>query len=317
MTLAAAVAALGRAGRPQTTTEPATAWMRSGQAVLEQQSPWAVAAIGLCLAAVVVLLVKPRGSGSAAARAPSPLWTIVPLALVAVTVAYALCAPRREPAPPAGALRVSVIGHQWWWEFRYPDLGIATATELHVPVGTAVSLELETADVDHSFWVPALAPRQDMIPERRRAFAFTADRVGAYPGQCAVLCGASHAHMAMRVFVDAPATFAAWAANQRAPRVEPDSVRDGALWRGREVFATHACSGCHTVRGLTVGPGGPDLTHFASRGSIGGGMLERNDANLARWILHADELKPGAGMPGFPVSRSELEVLVAWLQSLR
>ena len=212
---------------------------------------------------------------------------------------------------------MSVIGHQWWWEFRYPDLGIATATELHVPVGRAVTLGLETADVDHSFWVPALGPRQDMIPDRRRNFVFTADREGAYPGQCAVLCGTSHAHMAVRVFVDAPVAFEAWAANQRAPRVEPDSVRGGALWRGREIFATHACRGCHTVRGLTQGPGGPDLTHFASRGSIGGGMLERNDANLARWIQHADELKPGAGMPGFPVPRSELDALVAWLQSLR
>jgi len=314
--LIAAAAMLGRAGHPQTTTEPATAWMRSAQAVLGAQSPWAMLAIGLTAAVIVATLVRSR-RGASSSRSPGPLWTIAPVALVSITVALALTAPRR-PAPPAdGALRIAVIGHQWWWEFRYPTLGITTATDLHLPVGRPVVLSLESADVTHAFWVPALGPRALALPDRRRELALAADREGAYPGQCAEACGTSHAHMALRVLVESPAAFDAWAAGQRAPRAEPDSLRDGALWKGRAIFVSHSCRGCHTVRGLTDGPGGPDLTHFASRGTIAGGMLARTDANLARWIVRADSLKPGSGMPGFPVPRSELEPLVAWLQSLR
>src|SRR5262249_55161658 len=175
------------------------------------------------------------------------------------TVAFAALGPRRAPPAPADALRVRVIAHQWWWEFRYPALGVTTATDLHLPVGRSVVLSLESADVMHAFWVPALGPRWMALPERVREVALTPDREGEYPGQCAEACGTSHAHMAVRVSVESRVAFDAWVASQAAPRVEPDPVRDGERWKGREVFTTHACRGCHTVRGLSDGPNGPDL----------------------------------------------------------
>jgi cytochrome c oxidase subunit 2 len=328
VTFASLAAWLGRASHPQTTTEPATEWMRTAWHVLERQWPWSAVAVALAIVVIVTVALQRRPAGEAGA--PGPLWTLVPLALLAGGIVTATIGPRHPrgitdgPENP-GELRVSVVGHQWWWEIRYPDLGVVTATDLHVPVRARILTTLETADVAHSLWVPAMGPRQDVLPGpvepgralRRRSFEFTPDREGVYPGQCAEACGLSHAQMHVRVVVESDAVFTAWVAAQRAPRAMPDSLRGGALREGEQVFLSHACRGCHTVRGLSDGPGGPDLTHFASRGTIAGGMLPRTDENVARWILHANEMKPGAGMPGFPVPPHQLEPLVAWLQSLR
>jgi cytochrome c oxidase subunit 2 len=309
---------------PQTTTEPATAWMRSALVLLERQSPWVVAAFVLVqgLLLVSALRVGRRGtaaSGDKPAVAPlGLLWTLAPVLLVALVALPALVTALRPSAPAAPALRVKVIGHQWWWEFQYPDHGFATATDVHVPVGRPVTFVVESADVMHSLWVPAIGPRFDVPPLRRRELSFTPDRTGMFPGQCAELCGASHAHMRLQLFVDSPASFDAWLANQRGARVmPPDSARAGEYWRGQQIFVTHACRGCHTVRGLTDGPVGPDLTHFASRTTIGGGMFERSDSSLAHWILKANQLKQGSSMPGFPVPAKDLRPLILWLQSLR
>lgn len=318
--------ALTRAQFPQTTTEPASAWMRAAASVLERQAPWVVAAFvvvqGLLLVSALRLSTR--------AAAPSPAggeskpgafgiaWSLAPWLLVAAVAFPALQAALRPSAPAPAELRVNVIGHQWWWEFKYPDAGIATATDVHVPAGRAVRFVVESADVMHSLWIPAVGPRVDVPPLRRREFTFTPDRAGVFPGQCAELCGPSHAHMHLKLYVDTPAAFDAWLAGQRAPRVAPpDSVHAGALWRGEQVFVEHACRGCHTVRGLTDGPVGPDLTHFASRSTLAGGMFERSDSALVHWILNANSLKQGSTMPGFPVPGKDMGPLVAWLQSLK
>ncbi|HEY6194882.1 MAG TPA: c-type cytochrome [Candidatus Eisenbacteria bacterium] len=324
--------ALTRVRFPQTTTEPASAWMRAARVLLERQSPWVVLAFvvvqGLLLVSVLRLRRRvdagptpppaPTAPGSRPASPLGMLWTLAPWLLVGLVALPALEAALRPPGVPAEALRVNVIGHQWWWEIKYPDSGIVTATDVHVPVGRPVRFVLESADVAHSLWLPAVSPRVDIPPLRRRELSFTPDRVGVFPGQCAELCGASHAHMHLELFVDTPAAFAAWVAAQRAPRAEPpDSVYGGDIWQGEQLFVTHACRGCHTVRGLTDGPAGPDLTHFASRTTIGSGMFQRSDSSLSHWLLDASALKEGSSMPGFPLPERDMKQLVAWLQSLR
>jgi cytochrome c oxidase subunit 2 len=318
-------AALSRARFPQTTTEPASAWMRSAAALFRHEMPWVVLAwlVVLALLVVTALRLRTRPAPAATPGAPAPpppfarWWTLAPLLLVTLIALPAGFAALKAPPAPEPELRVNVIGHQWWWEFKYPDHGVVTATDVHVPVGRAVRFIVESADIEHALWIPAVGPRVDVPALRRREFTFTPDKIGVYPGQCAELCGASHAHMHLKLYVDAPVSFDAWLANQQAPRTEPtDSVYAGVLWRGQQVFVTHACRGCHTVRGLTQGPIGPDLTHFASRSSIAGGMFARSDSALAHWILNANTLKQGSTMPGFPVPEKDLQPLVAWLQSL-
>jgi cytochrome c oxidase subunit 2 len=325
-TLLVTPAVLSRARFPQTTTEPASAWMRAAGRVLEHQSPGVVIAFVVVqgLLIVAALRLRTRQAPPAAtsvmppASRPGRRWTLAPWLLVGLIALPALFAGRRPPAVPADALRVNVFGHRWWWEFTYPEHGVFTATEVHVPVGRPVRFVIESADVEHSLWIPAVGPPVDVPPLRRRELTFTADRVGVYPGQCAELCGSSHAHMHLKLFVDSPAEFDAWLANQRAPRTEPtDSLVASELWRGQQVFATTACRECHTVRGLTQGRAGPDLTHFASRTTLAGGMFVRSDSALARWILHAPALKQGAAMPGSAVPAPDMKPLVAWLQSLR
>ncbi len=305
--------------------------MRAASTLLEHQAPWVAAALvvvqGLLLVSALRLRTRDTPSSATAAGAMPAVppasrlglvWTLAPWVLVALIALPALQAELRPPAAAAVALRVNVIGHQWWWEFNYPDQGVVTATELHVPVGRAVRLVVESADVMHSLWIPAVGPREDVPPLRRREFTFTPDRAGVFPGQCAELCGTSHAHMQLKLFVDSPAVFETWLANQRAPRVAPtDSLHAGELWRGEQVFVLHSCRGCHTVRGLSDGRVGPDLTHFASRSTLAGGMFERTDSALVHWILNANTLKQGSTMPGFPVPERDMKPLVAWLQSLR
>ncbi len=184
-------------------------------------------------------------------------WTLGPviiLALVAVPTVQVIF--KTQTHPPAGAVHVKAIGHQWWWEFQYPELGVVTGSEMHVPVGRPVIVEIETADVLHSFWFPAMGGKRDAIPGRTNRMWFTADTTGTFPGQCAELCGVSHANMRMKLFVQTPAEFDAWVAAQKAPPVEPDS--GSVPWQGKQLFAQSACIGCHAIQGVSVGTLGPE-----------------------------------------------------------
>ena len=215
---------------------------------------------------------------------------------------------------------IRLIGHQWWWEVQYvggdPDVRFTTANEIHIPTGKMVDIELLSDDVIHSFWVPRLHGKEDLIPGQPNRIRIRADEPGVYRGQCAEFCGAQHAHMAILVVAQAPEDFNAWAAQQRAPVVEPTNSE---AQRGEQVFLSGPCAFCHTIRGTEAAGGvAPDLTHIAGREGLGANTLVNNTANLEAWLTHAQSLKPGVKMPDLTEFTGEdLRSLVAYLQQLR
>lgn len=241
-------------------------------------------------------------------------WTIAP-ALVLLIIAIPtiqIIFRTQSAARPAGALAVDVRGHQWWWEFRYPSLKITTANELHLPVGQTVYLKLEGPDVIHSFWVPRLGGKRDVIPGRINTLTFTPEAPGEYLGQCAEFCGISHANMRMRVIVHPRATWATWVAGQQAVPATAAAVADGAA-----LFARSACVGCHTIRGVSAGVIGPDLTHFGSRGTVAAGILPSTLDNVAAWVKDPQALKPGVKMPALGLTDEQARAVAAYLLSLK
>jgi cytochrome c oxidase subunit 2 len=216
------------------------------------------------------------------------------------------------------AVVVSIVGHQFWWELHYEDPDpsrlVVTANELHVPVGRAVILNATARDVIHSFWVPRLHGKVDLIPGQENHLAFRADVPGVFRGQCAEFCGFQHAHMAISVIAEPPEEFARWLDGQRAAGVEP--AGDGPR-RGRRVFETRSCALCHTVRGADAnGTLGPDLTHIGSRTTLAAGTLPNTSRDLARWIVDPQSVKPGSNMPPTELSGDDLAALVAYLETL-
>jgi cytochrome c oxidase subunit 2 len=208
-----------------------------------------------------------------------------------------------------------VIGHQWFWEVRYPGTNAVTANEIHIPVGVPVDVIATTDDVIHSFWVPELNRKIDMIPGRENRILLEADRAGRYRGQCAEFCGLQHANMSLYVFADPPARFRAWLANMAKPARAPTTQQQRA---GLAVFLSQACSGCHQIRGTEAkGQVGPDLTHLRTRTTIAALTLRNDRGNLGSWILDPQHAKPGNKMPGFNVPGSQLDQLLAYLESLR
>ena len=247
------------------------------------------------------------------------IWTLVPvLIVVAIAVpTYSAMASITKPAPE-NALKVIAIGHQWWWEFRYPELGITTANELHLPVDRPVSVTLESKDVIHSFWVPALSGKVDNMPGHDTHLWFTPNEARAEPylGQCAEFCGLSHANMRFRVFVNTTAQFDTWAASNKADRVTPSVALAQA---GEQQFVASGCIGCHTVRGQASAAGviGPDLTHVGSRTTIASGTLDHTPENLRKWLANPPGVKPGSLMPNLNLSPEALDKLVAYLEGLK
>lgn len=250
-------------------------------------------------------------------------WTLAPaVVLVFVAVPTIQTIFRTQTAPPDDAVRIEVVGHQWWWEYRYPDLGIVTANELSIPVGRPVVLSLTSADVIHSYWAPKLAGKRDVIPNRTNHLVFAAESLGVHLGQCAEFCGESHANMRLRVVVHDSAGFAGWVARQQAtpaPLDRADSlVRAGAAaFRRVRDPANHSCIACHVIEGVSGGLLGPNLTHVASRETIAAGILLNTPDGLARWLRDAPREKPGSLMPKIALTDDEIAALVAYLQHLR
>jgi cytochrome c oxidase subunit II len=209
-------------------------------------------------------------------------------------------------------LTVSVIGHDWWWEVRYSN-GAVSANEIHIPAGVKVRLELTTDDVIHSFWVPRLGPKTDMVPGQRNTLWLEASEPGTYRGQCAEFCGLQHANMIIRVVADPPAEFERWVTAEAQPAAASAVALDG-----RRSFDAGTCAGCHRVRGTAaIGNAGPDLTHVGSRATIGAGVLPMSDENLRRFITDPQRIKPGAAMPPTTLPDDQLDALVAYLRGLR
>ena len=220
--------------------------------------------------------------------------------------------------PPADALNVTVVGHQWWWEIRYPELGIVTANELHVPVSETSNrrptfLKLESVDVVHSFWVPQLAGKTDVIPNRENHMWIEPTQTGIYVGNCAEYCGTQHAHMMLRVIVHSAEEFAKWAAEQKQTPADDPQAR-----AGRAVFLSTACVNCHTIQGTTAnGNFGPDLTHLMSRQTLGAGTITNTPENLQAWVRDPQHIKSGVLMPNMQLTENELTQVVGYLATLK
>ena len=247
-------------------------------------------------------------------------WTVVPVLIVVVltlTTARIIHEIQDAPKPP-GALDVQVVGHQFWWEIRYPKFGIVTANEMHVPVSskgnpTPTFLDLRSADVTHSFWVPRLAGKTELVPNKINSMWIEPERTGLFLGQCAKYCGTQHSWMLLRVYVDTPEEFARWVQEQKAL-----AASEPAVVAGRRVFERNACINCHALNG-TVGTGrfGPDLTHLMSRDTLGSGVAKNTPENLRAWLKAPDQFKPGVLMPAMNLNDQELDQLVAYLVTLK
>jgi cytochrome c oxidase subunit 2 len=244
-------------------------------------------------------------------------WTVGPaLVLLAIAIPTIRTTFRAAPAvPPASGLQVDVTAHQWWWEVRYPKLGVVTANEIHLPVGRPVRLSLASADVIHSFWVPQLGGKRDVVPGHPNAITLVPHVPGVYLGQCAEFCGLSHANMRFRVLVESTEDFATWAAHQATPALAPDGS-SSTVAAGARLYATSPCVTCHAVAGVSAGRRGPDLTHFASRTTLAGGTLANDPSNLAAWLRDPASVKPGAQMPRLGLPEAQVAELVAYLESL-
>ena len=233
------------------------------------------------------------------------IWTIMTLSAIA--------APPDRPA-----VSIEVTGYQWWWEAKYQIDGMAepvrVANEIHIPVGQPVQLTLVGGDVIHSFWVPALAGKTDMIPGKINTQWLQADKPGIYRGQCSEYCGEQHAHMALEVVADEPSRFEEWRRQQAKPALASNARL---ALQGSRLFESK-CSECHTIRGTEAhGEKGPDLTHLMSRSTLASGMLANNTGNLSGWVANAQSLKPGSRMPPVALSPDELHSVVAYLQTLQ
>jgi cytochrome c oxidase subunit 2 len=241
-----------------------------------------------------------------------PAIALVALFIVAnFSVASGTQAPRRGTT----ALTVEVIGHQWWWEVRYPGTPAVTANEIHIPAGTSVDVLARPADVIHSFWVPELNRKIDMIPGRTNRVELEADHPGIYRGQCAELCGLQHAHMAMWVVAQPRRAFEAWLRAMSGPRRTPATAL---ARRGERVFLTQGCADCHAVRGTAArGRIGPDLTHLRSRETLAAVTIPNDPADLAAWIRDPQHVKPGNRMPDLGIRGADLRAVVGYLEALR
>jgi cytochrome c oxidase subunit 2 len=219
-----------------------------------------------------------------------------------------------QPSAPR-QLSVDVIGHQWWWEVRYPQQGIVTANDIHIPVGQPVRIRLTTKDVLHSFWVPQLNGKTDMITGRTNSMTIQADTAGVYRGQCAEFCGLQHAQMIFYVVAQAPTEFQSWVQTETSPLPSPT---DALVQRGQEVFQSQPCAACHSIRGTSArGQIGPDLSDFGGRLSIGAGAAPNTRGNLGGWLVDSQTIKPGNFMPPIQLGPDELQALIAYLESLK
>ncbi|MBB4638183.1 cytochrome c oxidase subunit II [Longimicrobium terrae] len=318
---------------PQTTFAPATE-MASEQMWLFHLTMWMGIVVGLLTFGLMGWILwkfryRPGGPEAQQFHGNTTLeiaWTLLPALIVAVIAVFTVRAIFiTQPEPPANALNVRVIGKQWWWEFQYA-VGrdtIITANEIHVPVGQPVQLLLESDNVLHSFWVPQMAGKRDLITNRVNRLVFTPREPGVYMGQCAEFCGDSHALMKMRLIAHTPDGFRQWLENEARPAVEPtDSASAVAV--GKKLVTQGVCAGCHVIKGTPmVGRTGPVLTHFGRRRTLAAGIMENNAANLHSWIRNAPAVKPGSKMPQLggdvqnALSDEQISYIVAYLQSLQ
>lgn len=307
-----AQSALDPAGRSAEVIAALFWWMSAGAIVI-----W-LAVVALAVYAIY------RRSGVLSRRAGAMLvlggGVVLPVVVLTVLLVYGLTMlPPLLAPPPEGSLRIAVVGEQWWWRVRYLPPGappVELANEIRLPVGEPVEFRLASPDVIHSFWIPSLAGKMDMIPGRVTRLALQPTRTGVFRGACAEYCGTAHAFMNFAVVVLEPPAFARWLAHQAGPAEAPV---DPLAVQGQAVFVASGCAACHAIRGTTARGGvGPDLTHVGSRLSLGAGLLNNEPAAFARWISGTEQLKPGVHMPTFGMlAAEELRALAAYLETLQ
>jgi cytochrome c oxidase subunit II len=283
--------------------------------------------VGLAAAVYVVvagfiLVAAFRGRGTEGGR-PSRIrdsafiWVggiIVPAVILLVLGAATVQASNNLRKPEQDPLKIEVVGKRWWWSVTYPDQGFATANEVHVPVGRPIELGLDSDNVIHSFWVPQVGGKLDLIPGQHNVWRFSVNKAGVYQGACAEFCGLQHARMRFLLVAQTPASFDTWALRREHAPPPPTSELAA---EGELVFTSSSCAGCHTVRGTTAqGVIGPDLTDFGSRRTIGANTLPNTAGDLAAWIADSQTIKPGNLMPPITLQPRELQALVAYLRSL-
>ena len=281
--------------------------------------------VAVMLVLAAALLRRPPGTEAGAARSAKRSARVVGGAVAATVLviigltAASYLATRSVASDQPDALVIRLRGYQWWWEVTYPDPRpdrvLLTANEIHIPVGRPVRIELGAADVIHSFWVPNLSGKQDMIPGRTNSLVLMAERPGTYRAQCAEFCGLQHAHMALHVVAEAPEDFERWRDAQLAEAAAPGNAEEEA---GRRIVESRACAACHTLRGTqAAGNLGPDLTHVAGRQFIAAGMLPSTRGAFAAWVADPQSVKPGNNMPMVPLNAEELQAVSAYLARLR
>jgi cytochrome c oxidase subunit 2 len=337
---------------PQTTLAPKGDLARIEDDIFFTTVKWAALVFVLVEGALIYAIFRFRGKPGD----PEPdqvhgntvveiVWTVIPSLILAMIAVPTVKAIFKENETPKGGdvLTVEVIGHQWWWEFRYPELKLTTANELHVPVGRTVSLKMGAYDVVHSFWLPQFAGKRDVFPNRETRLWFTAETPGEYSGQCAEFCGIQHGRMAFRVEVQEPAAFQAWVGHMKtlgaqpaaAAAPTPDSVHtstagvtvqqeaapagDPQVAQGQKLFLMKGCVGCHSLVAYSAPQGllGPNLANVGARTYIAAGTLPNTDENLAHWIRVPQDVKHGVLMPNLGVTEDEAKALVAFLRTHR
>jgi cytochrome c oxidase subunit 2 len=325
--LTLAVAACGPEQYPQTTLLPRGDFARIADDLLDTTVKWALVVFVLVEGILIYAIFRFRGKPND----PEPhqthgntlveiIWTVVPaviLAVIAVPTVRAIF--QTNVTPGKDALTIEVVGHQWWWEFRYPEYNLTTANELNVPVGRTVALRMGSADVIHSFWVPQFAAKRDVFANRETRMWFKAEVEGEYPGQCGEYCGIQHGRMAHRIRAQKPEEFRAWVAHMKT--LGPQAKRAGTQSReyaaGEKLWTAKGCLACHALNAVDAPKGmvGPNLANVGARSYLAAGTLKNTDENMARWIRDPHAIKKGVLMPNLGVTEEEARALVAFLRA--
>jgi cytochrome c oxidase subunit 2 len=344
---------------PQTTLLPRGDFARIADDLLDTTVRWALLVFVLVEGVLIYAIFRFRGKPGD----PEPhqthgnttveiIWTVIPaLILAAIAVPTVRAIFQTNAIPAKDALTIEVVGHQWWWEFRYPEFNITTANEIHVPVGRTVSLRMASADVIHSFWVPQFAAKRDVFANRESRLWFKAEVAGEYPAQCAEFCGIQHGRMAYRIRAQQPEEFQAWVAHMQtlgpksaagaAPAAGQKAVATGAggvttasqgatvqqpqvpaaqgpeYAAGEKLFTAKGCIGCHSLQAVNAPKGmvGPNLANVGARSYIAAGTLKNTDENLAHWIRDPQGIKKGVLMPNLGINETDAKALVAYLRA--
>jgi cytochrome c oxidase subunit 2 len=259
---------------------------------------------------------EPEPKQFAGSKKVEIIWTVIPFLIVVFLFVLTLRGMNRADPPPAPSPDLVVTGHQFWWEAQYPASGAVTANEIHIPIGTPLSVRLDSKDVLHEFWVPELARKMTTVPGQPNHIWLQADKPGVYIGTCSEFCGTQHAWMRILVVAEEPSKFEQW---QRAQLQPAQATNSDVAAKGLALFQTSTCINCHAIRGVTGADTrvAPDLTHVASRRQLGAGILENTPANMRRWLKNPQHIKPGALMPDFNFTDQELDELGEYLNTLR